>query len=214
MGSSRWRSGMQTARGSVDFDQFTDKMKELLKKAWGENWGTFSHDEPTGNDPSEIILPMITYDTYERVRSESHKSLEPIKFDRVKDESTKDIVDLYRMWFDVETDFKIYHDTNREARILMNDFEEFLWLYKSYFKEIGISDIIFLAEPKPQVVTKFQQEIPERTLRYLIRVERISTKRVGSLDHIDTVANDRNDTPLKRTGVTSDINRHYKNLYR
>lgn len=181
MEESRYDHGMQTARGNIDFEAFTDKMKELLSIAWGEGEITFEHDEPQGNDPEGIVLPIITYDTFERVRSKTHPSLEPIKFSTVQDPDRPDRqIELYRMWFDVETEFKIYHKTNKDARIVLSEFEDFLWRYKSYFKEIGISDIVFLAETKPTVVERYGQRLPERTLRYLIRTERITTKPVQS----------------------------------
>lgn len=199
------RRGMQTAYGNLDFEEFTDKVKELLSRAWGENTVTFMHDEPTGNVPEGVTLPVITYDTYERVRSESHKSLEPIRFDRIPNpEREGEIIDLYRMWFDIETEFKIYHTTNRDARILMTEFEDFLWRYKSYFKEIGISDIIFLAELKPDVVEKFGQRLPERKLRYLIRVERITHKIVRTMDQIEEVVS-MADSYFSQNGQTQDF---------
>lgn len=178
----------QMAEGNIGIDEFTDKILELTSLAWGEDWGTFTLEEPVGNEQENLKAPVITYDTHERVRSESHKSLDPILFDSVRDPDDPGAsIKLYRMWFDVEMEFKIYHETNREARILMEEFETFLFTYKGFFKNMGISDIIFLAETKPMVTTLWQQNLPTRTLRYLVRIERITTIRSSALQKATSV---------------------------
>lgn len=178
----------QMAEGNIGIDEFTDKVLELTSLAWGEEWGTFTLEEPVGNDQENLKAPIITYDTHERVRSESHKSLDPILFDNVRDPHDPGAsIKRYRMWFDVEMEFKIYHETNRDARILMEEFETLLFTYKGYFKNMGISDIIFLAETKPMVTTLWQQELPTRTLRYLVRIERITTIRSSALQKATSV---------------------------
>lgn len=186
--SSVYRDPGQVAEGNIGIDEFTDKILELTSLAWGEDWGTFTLEEPVGNDQENLNAPIITYDIHERVRSESHKSLDPILFDTVKDPDDPGAsIKLYRMWFDVEMEFKIYHETNREARMLMEEFETFLFTYKGFFKNMGISDIIFLAETKPMVTTLWQQNLPTRTLRYLVRIERITTIRSSALQKATSV---------------------------
>jgi hypothetical protein len=195
--------GMQFARGSMDIEAFTNAISGLLKKAWGDNWGEFIFDEPVGNEPERTIIPKITFDTYERVRSKTHKSLDPILFDQRRDPDNPDnFIKVYRMWFDVEVDFKIYHNTNREARILMDQFEEFLFLYKGHLKSLGISDIIFLAETKPEVVTKWNKSLCERNLRYLVRIERITTVRSNTFKEINTVVEDALPHNVDKESVT------------
>jgi len=186
--------GMLLASGSMDFDEFTDKMNELLKLAWGEDWGRFVQREPVGNTPEGIDLSrhgIIAFDTYERVRSKSHVSLKPILYDKkVPDPNNPNrFLELSRQWFDLTVDFYIYSQFNREARILMEDFEDFLLTYESHIKNLGLSEIIFLAELQPTVVTMWGQELPSRHLRYLVRIERIRINRSNNkLQRIDTDA--------------------------
>lgn len=192
----------QTYDGSMDFDEFTDKMNELLSLAWGRDWGFFTEDEPLGGDPDGIAVPVITFDTFERVRSESHRSLDPILFDKIKDPSDPSTtIKLYRMWFDMEVDFKIFHTSNRESRRLMDRFERFLFQYKGYFKNQGISDIIFLAETKPTVESRWNKELARRNLRYLVRIERITTIRSNNLNQVNTiVTGTQGEIPVPATG--------------
>lgn len=177
--------------GNLDIEEFTDRITELTALAWGEDWGTFTIEEPTGNAPEHILLPVITFDTHKRIRSTSHSSLDPVLFDSFRDPHDSNVqVKLYRMWFDVEVEFKIHHESNRAARMLMDEFEGFLFTYKSYLKELGISDMYFLSEEPPTVVTKWQKNFSQRTLRYLVRIERITTIRSNILNEVIPVRNE------------------------
>lgn len=185
---TEFRRGMQTYDGSMDFDQFTDRIREMLSSAWGDTWGTFTQHEPNDSvgETEQVLIPVITFDTYERVPSTSHKSPDPILYDTIIDESDgRSTIKLYRQWFDLEAEFKIYHENNRDARILMEDFEGFLFTYKGYFKHLGISDIIFAAELQPKVESRWNKDLSVRTLRYLVRIERILTIRSNTLQKIN-----------------------------
>lgn len=209
-GNSPYRRGMQTARGSLDFDEFTDIMNDLLKRAWGDGWGWFSQNEPTGNDPEKVEIPAITFDTVRRIPSETHKSPEPILYDKIRDpEHPTTFLELYRQWFDMEVSFFVYHQTNREARLLMEAFENFLFEYKEYFKNCGISDIIFKSEETPKVVTRWGKELPQRTLVYLVRIERISMIRSNTTQSINPVVVGQNDQYLANKDKDSTFMRHY-----
>lgn len=194
----------------MDFDAFTDRMTDLLKAAWGEDWGKFLQAEPTGNDPEKIDLPMIAYDTQRRIPSVTHKSPDPILFDKIRDEDhPSTFLELYRQWFDMEVNFWVYHQTNRDARILMEAFEDFLFEYKDYFKDLGISDITFQSEEPPQVVTMWGKELPQRNLIYLVRIERIRTKRSNTTQVINTVVEGQNDSYVAAANKTSPFMRAY-----
>lgn len=197
----------------MDFDAFTDRMNELLKRAWGDDWGDFIQSEPTGNNPDKLVLPVIVYDTLRRVPSVSHKSPEPILYDKIRDEDhPTTFLELYRQWFDMEVNFFVYHQTNRDARILMEAFEDFLFEYKDYFKDLGISDIVFQSEEPPQVVTMWGKELPQRNLRYLVRIERIRTKRSNTTQVINPVVQGQQDsfagTQQSRNGQSA-VLQHY-----
>lgn len=185
-----FRRGIQTAEGSMDFDEFTDHMSDLLSKAWGSDWGTFTQEEPLSNNGSEETpIPVITFDTFERVPSKSHKSPDPILFDKIVDPTDqRRSIKVYRQWFDLEAEFKIYHTSNKEARILMEDLETFLFTYKAYFKNKGISDICFAAELQPKVESRWSKDLATRTLRYLVRIERILTIHSHNLQEVDVCA--------------------------
>jgi hypothetical protein len=197
MDQPEYHRGMLMAEGSLDYDGFTDKVNELLQLAQiSEDDITFTENNPVGNDPDSITVPVITFDIHERIRSKSHKSLDPILFDKYLDPNDQTtLIRIFRMWFDVEMEFKVYHTSNRASRILMEQFETFLFTYKPYFKNQGISDIIFLAETKPTVESRFNKELSVRTLRYLVRIERITTIRSNTIQEINATASVNSDTP-------------------
>lgn len=201
------RRGMQTASGSMDYDTFTDEMSKLLRKAWGDDWGTFTEDEPTGTGGDDVILPVITYDIVERTRTKNGlKSLDPVEFDTIPDpENPKHSVKLYRQWFDVMMEFRVFHNTNREARILMEEFETFVFTYKKYFKNLGISDIIFEKEKPPKVESRWSKDLPTRTLQYFVRIERITTIRSNNFIGINTAVKDANIMNPPMEGVRETI---------
>lgn len=197
---SPYRRGMQTSSGSLDFEGFTDRVNEMLTEAWGDDWGRFYLSEPTGNDPDKIVVPVITYDTERRIPSDSHKSIDGRVFDKVRDpDHPEHFLEVSRQWFDIVINFWVYHKTNNDARKLMNEFEDFLFEYKDYFKDLGISDIRFESEEPPKVVTASGQTIPQRNLRYLFRLERTRTKRIGSNKAIETVVRGRDKSKLEST---------------
>ncbi|WP_422661751.1 hypothetical protein ACK8P5_25695 (plasmid) [Paenibacillus sp. EC2-1] len=200
-----------TSKGNLDLDGFTNAVSSLLKRAWGEDWGELVHDEPTGNDPDKVTLPKITYDSNSRVRSKTHKALDPIKFNQFREGNES--VELYRMWFDVLVDFKFYHATNREARLLLEEFEDFIFTYKDHFRDLGVSDIIWEEELPPQVVSRFGAKmLPERTLRYLVRIERITELRSKIISDVITDVKSSDGTSSKPQGKT--LMENYRELNR
>ena len=173
------------AHGNLDIEGFTDELSTLLKKAWGDDWGTFQLEEPTGDEPEETKLPIITYDYNSRRRSKTHSSLDPVLFDSFTDKENSQIVKVHRQWFDVTMSFKIFHETNREAMELMADLEAFLFTYKGHLKKLGVSELIFEEEKKPDVKTKWNKPVVQRELVYLIRIERIYEQRLNIAERIE-----------------------------
>ena len=97
----------------------------------------------------------------------------------------------------------------------MEDFEGFLFTYREYFKDCGVSELFFLAETKPQVVTRWGKKLSERNLRYLVRIERIQEVRSNILSDISTVRVDADvNGPGKPTTIskTSPLMTNYSDM--
>lgn len=216
-----------TAHGAADLEKFTDMICKLLNIAWGNDWGIFSEENPTGNNPEETPLPHITYNLISR-RSTEKRGLKGQTFAPIPDpEHEGETITPVRQWFDCIVEFCIYARTNAEATRLAQRFEEFMYTYRGFFKDEGITEIIFEEERAPEVNSLYRQDIPHRTIRYLVRIERIieirsyELRQVGlSLNRVDLhlQAGDMefdsvfDDSPTP-TRVQADLGNEFLDLY-
>lgn len=184
------------ASGNLDIEQFTDEINRLLKMSWGEDWGNFQLDEPVGNEPENIPIPVITYDFTERIRSATHRSLDPILFDTIVDKDNSQIVKLYRSWFDICFVFSVYHISNKECIKILSELEAFLFAYKGHFKNLGVSEMIFQKEVKPTVKTRWSTQVVQRQVEYLVRIERITQVRSNVIKDITMTDTSTTNSPL------------------
>lgn len=171
-----------------DVDELAEKIRLLLNAAWGDNWGAFSSEAPTGDNPEDIPLPQITYDVYERAVQEK-KSLKPTLFNSVKEivngKPTGDAFNVYRQFFECTIEFNIWGTNNLEARRLMKKFETVMSSYAGYLKNQGLSDIFFLKEMSSRQSEKYIDHIPMRSLLYLVKLERITVIRHSTLKKME-----------------------------
>lgn len=176
---------MLTASGNADFETFTDLLSNILKAAWGENWGQFTEEDPIGNTPDAVVLPVITYEVYSRTPSKDVRTHKPKKWDSFSDPDYPDSnIMVYKQWFDYIVDFKVFAKTKKEARQLCEKLEDVLLIYAGLFKDAGVADIIFQMESAPEVINQSRQDIPCRVLRYLVRIERTHMVRTKALEEV------------------------------
>lgn len=169
----------QTAKGNLDFAGFVDSLKKFIDNTWEDGWGELSMDAPTSNDPTSVSLPMITCDIVSRVPSQRTKGIKARQtgvFPDPEDDNYSIIVS--RKWFDVVAEFLVMDNTNREAMDLANRFELFIDTYTGFFKEQGVSELIFKDEVDARLSGKYTEGIPSRCLRYDMVLERVIVERV------------------------------------
>ena len=175
----------QRANANSDMESFTDTFKTLLDDTWDDGWGVFTVESPTGNDPNSVALPSIIFSVVERKPSKNKAGLKGRPFEMHLDPDNEDYtIILSRKWFDCEVEFLITHRTNREASQLMTKLELFIEAYVGYFKQQGLSEMIFIGESKSKLSNKSLEGIPSKCLSYLIVLERISTVRVRTTKEI------------------------------
>lgn len=174
-----------TAKTTADLEKLTDMIHKLLNIVWGESWGIFSEESPTDNDAEKACLPHITYNLVNRV----HTDKKTVKWSRFASEPDPlhkgETITHYKCWFTCNVEFTIYDDTNKGARVTTQKFEEFMETYIGYFKQEGISEILFKEETAPGVNSDYRQDLPYRTLRYEIRIERTMTISSYDLNQVD-----------------------------
>lgn len=173
------------SQGSMDLDQLTDLIKVTLDKVWGPGWGIFSDNDPTGNDPETTPMPHITYNLVSRVPVKEHGMARRL-YDQLPDsEYPGHYISIYRQWFKCDVEFIIYARTRREATVTAFNFEEFMADYIGFFKHMGVNQIFFEHEESPDVSSQYRQDIPHRTVRYSVKIERNSTVRSGILKQVE-----------------------------
>lgn len=168
-------------------EKLTDMIYSLLKIVWGEDWGTFSEEKPTDNDPDTQKLPHITYSLAHRQHM-ANRTVKRTQFASEPDpEHEGHNITYHKNWFTCELHFTIYHDTNKGARQIAERFEEFMDTYVGYFKQEGVSEIIFKEELAPNVNSDYRQDLPYRTLIYEANIERTLVIRSYDLHQVDLV---------------------------
>lgn len=173
------------AKGNIDTEGFAELLDSLMKAAWGENWGTFTDQEPTGTTPENLPLPIISWDVVRRVPSEAMKQPKHRNWGTIEDPNTPgEFLTVFRQWFDCEIEFKVWTKTSHEAKQLAKRLEALLLAYTGFFKEQGLQDLTFLSETSEGVQSTGRQDIACRRLLYLARVESIYAERTSALDEI------------------------------
>lgn len=162
-----------TAKSTSDLEKFTNLLDQMLRIVWGEGWGVFSPENPTTNEATQTILPHITYNLIRRTITDG-RGLKGQVFGSIPDpEHPGETITPIRQWFDCEMEFCVYAKTNKEALEWATRFEQLMDTYRGLFKEEGITEIVFEEENAPDVNSKYRQDIPHRTIRYIVRIERI-----------------------------------------
>jgi hypothetical protein len=167
------------AERSASFNDFTDMMHQLLKAAWGNDWGTFTEDYPNGRDAQHIELPMITYSIKSKVPGIVGKDTREIKprfrqvIDTVNPPSGEaEKLNIYSQVFDYHVEFEMWADTNSAMNALCERFEEFMMIYSGYFLQQGVQQLIFLEMAPPFQPPRMDDKALCRIFKYLVRLER------------------------------------------
>lgn len=179
-----------TANSNADLEKMTDTIHRLLSIVWGDGWGVFSEESPVDNEAEKAQMPHITYNLVSRTHTQS-KNVKWARFHSEEDpEHEGESLTHYKCWFTCQVEFTIYDDTNRGTRNWAEKFETFMENYMGYLKQEGISEIIFKEESAPSVNSNYRQDLPYRTLRYEVRIERTIVESSYDLNQVDIVLNE------------------------
>lgn len=162
----------------ITLDGFSNALHKLLNAAWGESWGTYSEEEPTGNTPDELPAPHITFALEQRVVADEFKAFRSKTLGTFPDPDNPGFgLEKKLRIFHCEVSWRCWHKTNRQARLMSKKLEWFLEHYVGYFKEHGLMQLKFSEEAKPKVDDSFRQKIPSTTLVYEVWLQEIEVIR-------------------------------------
>lgn len=175
------------ANGNIDIEGFTDKVKFLLNEVWDDGWGDFTMESPTGQNPDNTPLPVISFGVVHRTPSKNKIGLKGRPTELYLDpENDNYTIILNRKWFDCQIEFVFFASSNLDARRLMQKFELFMDTYIGYFKEAGISELIFQEEVDSRLSSKYKDGLPSTCLHYTMVLERIIVDKVKTTKELRT----------------------------
>lgn len=88
-------------------------------------------------------------------------------------------------WFDNLIQFDCWAQTNHKADQLISWFEDFLFKYTWVWKKNGVQEILYWERTIDETITKWKNNIVNRTLFYYFRTEKITVIRTNEYSQID-----------------------------
>jgi len=188
----------QQAEGNLDYDGFTTLMKRLLYAAWGDEWGVFTADAPSGTESEQVDFPVITYLLKFLRPGQVGKSAREIKarqrfIDYRPDANGTEAqaVTIYGQVMDAEVVFEIWEESNIKTEALAKKFRDFMTIYGGYFKSQGLRNIHFLMMNDQPENGRFRDIAVCRKLIYQIQFEELTEVPSDVFRIIDTAKNNQ-----------------------
>lgn len=161
----------QRAKKGATVRDFIDMVADLTEKILGRKHDvTFDPDE--GHAPNDVDKlkghPSIVYKLISR-KPKLERKERPLDMFRDNDIA-------YQIWsqsFTCVIQFTIIAGTYNVADTLMTDFEDMLSRYAGYFKENGVSEILFEKQYTDQDYDRYRQSLSIRSLQYRVDIQRI-----------------------------------------
>jgi hypothetical protein len=152
-----------------NFLGFIDELRRLWKLAGKP--GTFIRHEPLKED---LQLPAITFRKIHRKVNPEFKDIKPRHRATIRHPYRQDEwVELKGQIFDVIVEFHVLSETAEEADELIEELEEFIMIYKGFFKLHGVQEMLFHQQLEDSVITEFRFPIACRPIQYTMRFEKI-----------------------------------------
>jgi hypothetical protein len=180
------------SEGSLDYDGFTTLMKRLLTAAWGDKWGTFTSDAPSGNNPQNIEFPIITYSLKFMRPGEVGKGTREIRprqrfiDNRDVDGTQPNSTIIKGQVMDAEIVFEVWEESNAKVEKLAKKFRDFMTIYSGYFKSQGLRNILFLMMNDTPENGRFRDNTVCRKFIYRIQFEELTEIPTDVFKVIDT----------------------------
>lgn len=167
---------------------FVDDLRELWQKAGRP--GDIIRDTPFNE---EAEFPRITYKVLRRLRNSDFKDIKPRYRTTIEHPyEPGNFIELWGQIFDVYVEFQIFAKTQTEADEVMEEFEEFINLYKGTLKDRGVQDITFYAQGEDKASEIGRMQLAIRTLQYTVRLEKLTPKVLNDIQQIGLGVSVRN----------------------
>ena len=161
------------AEEAADLDKLMVMINELVTKTMKKDKVEFSPDEgarPIADPEKKISHPYIFFDIISSVPA---TELKP----RIRETFAEDAEDnrtgvIYGQTFDALVQFNILACDYLTATKVMKALEELLFTYTAYFKQRGVSELIFSQRFTDKNWDMYRQSCSVRSLQYRVRYEK------------------------------------------
>jgi hypothetical protein len=168
----------------ITFLGFIDDLSRLWKMA-GKR-GRIVREAPFHDDAE---FPVITFHTIRRLINPQFKDIKPRYRTTIRHPYIPgEYVELRGQIFDVWVQFNVYSASAEEADELVEELDDFIQMYKGFFKKNGVQEITFFAQETDQVITDYRFPIAVRPIQYTLRFEKITPVFLNQIDQIITQA--------------------------
>lgn len=147
----------------------------------------------TMDNPTEKYRPTITYKVIKREPGTiggnkqpfgtGQKDWQPRERARIPGIDGETVI--YGQWFDNLVRFDIWCLTNTEVEALVNWFEQYLRVKRSFLRNMGIGEILFWSRGEDETVGDFDNRLERRSLTFFIRTEELSSTDEGILKNLE-----------------------------
>jgi len=169
----------------ADIYDFTSLLNDITKKAWGDDWGQMRPHFSSTEDAEDIPLPIITYEVVDRKPTPERGEIKPRIRNKVQDPDTGETINLYGQWFDYILQFNVWDKSVQNVIDLLGDLEKLILTYTGYFKQQGVSELLFEEQLRDDKLTKWDESLNVRSIRYKVRIEVLQVIATGVLEDID-----------------------------
>lgn len=176
------RYDLYRAKKSASFEDFIEMVNRLISKIINKKFKNkfkveFSPDEGSKTKVSateSLTEPHIQFSIISRIPQPN--SIKP----RPREEFTEKNPDgtdgrkgiIYSQIFDYIIQFDILASDYSTANAVMNYFEDAMFNYTSYFKENGVSELLFLKQYTDANLDVYRNTVSVRSLQYRVSIEK------------------------------------------
>jgi len=174
---------------SITFLSFIDELRRLWMLC-GKT-ATIIRHQPMQED---LKLPLITFRLIRRLINQQFKDIKPRHRMVIRHpDDENEFIELKGQIFDFWVEFLIHAPTSEEADRLVDEFDDFLLMYRGFFKQMGVQELLFYAQGEDHVMADYKFPIACRPLQYTVRFEKITPIFLNQIERLAVQANVKND---------------------
>lgn len=174
----------------TNFLGFIDDLRKLWDEAGKIGTLTRNHQK---DDASADEYPVITYRIKHRRPHPKWHELKPRIRDTIRHPyQPGEYIELYGQVYQVIVEFTILSSSDEEADEITGELEEFLLMYKGFFKRQGVKEIFFLEQGEDETDSTAHFPLAKRTLLFDMQFEKVIPKFVNQIEQLALQANIHN----------------------